>query len=176
MKVIFSHGKESGPQGSKIQYLSSIAEGLGFSVDSIDYRESFDTCWRVERLLEILEKEEEPFVLVGSSMGAYVANLAATQKLPLALFLMAPAFYVDSDEYAEKDPAAPQCPISIVHGWNDDIVPFDNALRFAKKYQTQLHGLDGDHGLNSVLKNVGDLFQLFLIDVIESQKVIAGVS
>jgi hypothetical protein len=37
MKVIFSHGKESGPWGSKITKLANIAKTLCFEVDSIDY-------------------------------------------------------------------------------------------------------------------------------------------
>jgi hypothetical protein len=57
MKVIFSHGKESGPWGSKIKRLAATAEALNFSVD------------RNDKLCEYLADENEPFVLVGSSMG-----------------------------------------------------------------------------------------------------------
>lgn len=35
MKVYFSHGKESGPRGSKIQRLASIASAHGWSDDVI---------------------------------------------------------------------------------------------------------------------------------------------
>ena len=37
MKVYFSHGKESGPWGSKITKLANIAKMHGCKVDSIDY-------------------------------------------------------------------------------------------------------------------------------------------
>lgn len=37
--VVFSHGKESGPWGSKIQALAKVAERLGGDVISVDYRE-----------------------------------------------------------------------------------------------------------------------------------------
>ena len=37
--VIFSHGKESGPWGSKIRALADVAERLGAQVMSVDYRE-----------------------------------------------------------------------------------------------------------------------------------------
>jgi hypothetical protein len=36
MKVYFSHGKESGPWGSKIKRLAGIAQQKGYAVDSID--------------------------------------------------------------------------------------------------------------------------------------------
>ena len=50
MKVYFSHGKESGPWGSKIQKLASIASEHGCTVDSIDYTDLMDPDQRVERL------------------------------------------------------------------------------------------------------------------------------
>jgi len=37
MKIIFSHGKESGPWGSKITKLANIGKAASFNVDSIDY-------------------------------------------------------------------------------------------------------------------------------------------
>jgi hypothetical protein len=69
MKVIFSHGKESGPWGSKIKRLAGTAEGLDFSVDSINYSGIANPDERVDKLCEYLVDENEPFVLVGSSMG-----------------------------------------------------------------------------------------------------------
>ena len=56
MKVYFSHGKESGPWGSKIQRLASIASEHGCEVDSVDYTDLKDPDLRVERLLSILKK------------------------------------------------------------------------------------------------------------------------
>jgi hypothetical protein len=61
MRVYFSHGKESGPWGSKITSLANIAKDQGFSVDSIDYSDIVDPDLRVERLINVLEKEEEDF-------------------------------------------------------------------------------------------------------------------
>ena len=79
MKVYFSHGKESGPWGSKIKRLANIAKGQGFSVDSIDYSGTLDPDLRVERLIKILKNTKEDFVLVGSSMGGYVSLVGAEQ-------------------------------------------------------------------------------------------------
>ncbi|MEP0710601.1 MAG: alpha/beta hydrolase, partial [Algoriphagus sp.] len=76
MKVFFSHGKESGPWGSKIKRLANIAEEYGCSVDSIDYADNPDPDLRVERLVNILKDVKEDFLLVGSSMGGYVSLLA----------------------------------------------------------------------------------------------------
>ena len=76
MKVYFSHGKESGPWGSKIKRLANIAKAHGCSVDSIDYTDMLDPDLRVERLIKTLKGVEEEFLLVGSSMGGYVSIAA----------------------------------------------------------------------------------------------------
>jgi pimeloyl-ACP methyl ester carboxylesterase len=80
MKVIFSHGKESGPWGSKITRLAKIARQHGFEVDSIDYRNIGDTDDRVTRLIEALTCEEI-IILVGSSMGGYVSLVASEEAI-----------------------------------------------------------------------------------------------
>ena len=61
MKLIFSHGKESGPWGFKIRRLAPIAEGHGCIVDSIDYRDCADAEQRVERLLSHSSQEVRAF-------------------------------------------------------------------------------------------------------------------
>jgi hypothetical protein len=69
MKVYFSHGKESGPWGSKIRHLAAIAQELAFSVESLDYSDIQSPDLRVTRLLEALKAEEDDVILVGSSWG-----------------------------------------------------------------------------------------------------------
>lgn len=53
MKVYFSHGKESGPRGSKMTQLIDVASQLGYTVDSIDSSDLLDPKLSVERI-EIL--------------------------------------------------------------------------------------------------------------------------
>lgn len=49
MKVYFSHGKESGPWGTKIKRLAATAREYNCDVDSIDYTDTFDPDLRVEQ-------------------------------------------------------------------------------------------------------------------------------
>jgi hypothetical protein len=84
MKVIFSHGKESGPWGGKITKLANIAKELNFSVDSIDYTDTFSPDERVVILNKYLENETQPFILVGSSMGVMFHSF---QQKPIAHLL-----------------------------------------------------------------------------------------
>lgn len=161
MKVVFSHGKESGPWGAKITHLASIAKAYGYQVESIDYRASLDPESRVERLLSVLTDEDTAdIVLVGSSMGGYVSTVAAQKLQPRGLFLMAPAFYLSG--YAVQNPQCPACLVSIVHGWRDDVVPADNAIAFARANHCDLHIIDSDHGLGDSLDYVGKVFADFM--------------
>ena len=50
--VVFSHGKESGPWGTKIMALADIARASGWRVESVDYRGLDSVDDRLERLLE----------------------------------------------------------------------------------------------------------------------------
>ena len=49
--VVFAHGKESGPWGSKIKHLAALAGQRGAQVLSPDYADLSDPEQRVQRLL-----------------------------------------------------------------------------------------------------------------------------
>lgn len=169
--VVFSHGKESGPWGSKIQALARVAREHGAEVLSVDYREDppgqrhdqdavGEADRRVEQLQSLRLPEHQQLVLVGSSMGGYVSTVCSTRIPVDGLFLLAPAFYVPG--YACQNLATGAKETMIVHGWNDDVIPVENSFRFAKGSECDLHVLNGDHRLNSVLPQVEALFSLFL--------------
>ena len=159
MKVIFSHGKESGPWGSKIKRLANIAKAHGCSVDSIDYTDMLDPDLRVERLIKILESTQEDALLVGSSMGGYVSLVASEQLDVKGLFLLAPALYMDG---YKKQTYYYHSNVEIVHGWSDDVIPPENSIQFAKSNDSSLHLISGNHRLNSSLEVVERIFSQFL--------------
>lgn len=94
MKVIFSHGKESGPWGSKIRRLADAAATLGFEVESLDYTGIEDPDARVAMLEKRLADETAPVILAGSSMGGYVSAVVAGRRPVSGLFLLAPALHM----------------------------------------------------------------------------------
>lgn len=148
--VCFAHGKESGPWGTKITHLATVARGLGFDVLSPDYRHSHDPAARVEQLIE-LAPSAGTLVLVGSSMGAYVSAMACKALRPKALLLMAPALYFPGwDQEPEDIPSL----CTVVHGWRDEIVPWQRGHRFAERHRADFHLLDSDHGLNDRLPSL----------------------
>ena len=163
-RVVFSHGKESGPYGTKIRVLSGIAEKHGWKTDSIDYTDIMDPDERVSRLCDHLEGDQpEPLVLVGSSMGAYVSLVAAAELRPEAVFLMAPALYIPG--WKQQEYATDLKQVSIVHGWHDELIPPDNVLHYASAAACDLHLLPADHRLSAVLPELADIFERFLVRV-----------
>lgn len=150
--IVFSHGQESGPWGSKIRAMSEMAKGLGCAIDSIDYQGIADPTERVDKLIESCKEISGDIILVGSSMGGHVATAAATPVAAVGLFVLAPAYYMPG--YEELTPDPPPIPIEIVHGWSDDIVPPENSVRYARACAATLHMLDGDHRLTN---NIGEI-------------------
>lgn len=158
--VVFSHGKESGPWGTKIRYLSHIAKRNGVETLSIDYRDLNDPDQRVLRLLDTTLPAHDILILVGSSMGGYVATVASQGMKPRGLFLMAPAFGMPG--YTDKNIQPGAKEVCIVHGWQDEIIPVEHALSFAREHLSELHLIEADHRLNNVLPTVGRLFEDFM--------------
>lgn len=160
--VCFSHGKESGPWGIKITRLAEVARRHGYDVMSVDYRHSPDPYERLRQLID-QRPTADCLVLAGSSMGGWVSAQACAALRPRGLFLMAPALYFPGyDEEPEAVPA--HC--AVVHGWHDDIVPVEAALRFARRHAAALHLLDAGHGLTEVLPALDRLFGAFLDDCV----------
>ena len=162
--VIFSHGQESGPWGTKIRAMADTVQELGCHTDSIDYRGIADPDERVRKLIDELGAFTEPLLLVGSSMGGYVATAAAEKLNAVGLFVLAPAFYVPG--YEDLTPPPAKIPVSIVHGWRDDVVPVGNSFRFAEQCRASLHILDGDHRLTDLIDEINQLLAQFVRKIV----------
>lgn len=158
--VYFAHGQESGPWGTKILAMAEAVRALGWRAESVDYRGIADPAERAAKLVRECERLEEPLVLVGSSMGGYVAAAAAPGLRPAGLFLLAPAFYLE--EYGVAPPPVPGAPLEIVHGWRDDVVPADDSIRFAREARATLHLVDGDHRLTDNIDEINYYLARFL--------------
>jgi len=158
--VYFSHGQESGPWGSKIQAMAEAVRALGCRAESVDYQGIADPTERVDKLIAECQGLKEPLVLVGSSMGGHVATAAAVPLNAIGLFVLAPAYYIA--EYEELTPPPPDIPISIVHGWRDDVVPPENSIRFAAECHATLHLVDGDHRLAENIDEIIGYLERFI--------------
>jgi predicted esterase len=158
--VIFSHGQESGPWGTKIRAMADLARSVGCQVESIDYQGIADPTERVEKLIAECVDITDRLILVGSSMGGHVAAAAAEKLEAAGLFVLAPAFYMPGFE--ALTPVPPKMPICIVHGWNDDIVPVENSIRFAADSKAELHILDAGHRLTEKIDEINYYLKRFI--------------
>ena len=158
--VVFSHGQESGPWGTKIRAMAEKVRALGCSADSIDYRGIADPTERVRKLLRECADIREPLILVGSSMGGHVATAAAETLGAIGLFVLAPAWFMEG--YEHLTPAPPSMPICIVHGWHDDIVPVENSVRYARNCSATLHIVNGDHRLTNNIGAINVYLEQFI--------------
>jgi len=159
--VVFSHGKDSGPWGKKITALADVARSEGYDVESVDYRGIESVKGRNERLIEVCKSLAGDLVLVGSSLGGFVALTASSQLHARGVFLMAPALYLEGLPPLRE--RLLDCPAAIIHGWRDETVPVEHSIRFAREYRASLHLLDGDHQLHDQLRFIKYLFEYFLI-------------
>jgi len=157
--VQFIHGKESGPWGSKITYLADIARSLGYEVESLSYSGITDPQKRVEKLVAA-HRKQPAYLLVGSSMGGWVATTASALIDVHGLFLLAPALYMP--DYPPHQLGCPGEYVEIVHGWRDSLIPYQNIVRFAKESHCTLHLVDDEHRLIQRLDQVGEYFSNFL--------------
>jgi pimeloyl-ACP methyl ester carboxylesterase len=158
--VFINPGKNPDPKTPKNQCLAEVAAAKGFHVEIVDYTGIESPEDWVQRLLLSGAFQFEQVVLVGISMGGYVATVAAEKLAPKGLFLLSPVLYLEP--YANLDPQPRAEFITVVHGWDDPIVPVANAYRFAEKFRADIHVLSGDHSLASHLSSIAGLFGLFL--------------
>jgi pimeloyl-ACP methyl ester carboxylesterase len=158
--VVFSHGKESGPWGSKITAMAAVVREAGVAAESVDYRGMDNPAERVRKLIAAAADFKGPLVLAGSSMGGHVSGTASAVLNPRGLFLLAPAFYMPGFE--QYTPHDVDCPTTIVHGWRDDIVPVENSIRWAREHSAALHILDSGHRLEDRIPEICALLRDFL--------------
>lgn len=160
--VVFSHGSEGTPFGTKIRALYEIAESEGYEVAAVDYRGIDNPDDRVQMLQEFCRDFSSHLVLVGSSLGGYVSLAAAPTLHAKGVFLMAPAIYMPG--IPELSRGLPDCPITLVHGWRDEVIPYEQSMRFAKENRLALHLVESDHRLHSAIPFLQFLFQYLLIE------------
>jgi hypothetical protein len=82
--------------------------------------------------------------------------MAAGALRPQTLMLLAPALYFPG--FDEEPQGIPPL-TSVVHGWHDDIVPVDRAIRFAGTHACELHVLPSGHTLTDQLPALERLFE-----------------
>ena len=162
---ILSHGFESGPDATKVTALAEVAERLGWSHERPDYTdldarreigELGDVPARLQRLRELAQRAAArgPLVLAGSSLGAYISGRVSLEVPVRGLFLMAPPTTMGPLPGLD----AANAPLSVLHGWDDELIPADEVVRWAQARRANLLMVKDTHRLSS---HVGASAQAF---------------
>lgn len=166
---ILSHGFESGPDATKVTALAEVAERLGWSHERPDYTD-LDACRdvselgdveaRLARLREIAATAAArgPVVLAGSSLGAYISGRVSLEVPIHGLFLMAPP--TTMGRLPTLDAAA--VPVSIIHGWDDELIPAQQVTDWAHPRRARLLLVNDSHRLSDHVEASADAFAQLL--------------
>jgi predicted alpha/beta-hydrolase family hydrolase len=166
---ILCHGFESGPDATKVTALADVAQRLGWSHERPDFTdldakrdvsELGDVPARVQRLLGFARSAAArgPLVLAGSSLGAWIAGRVSLQVPVAGLYLMAPPITLDGAHPLE----AARVPVSIVHGWDDELIPAAQVVAWAQQRRARLLLVDDSHRLSSHVEASAAAFGQFL--------------
>lgn len=166
---ILSHGFESGPDATKVTALARAAEAMGWSCERPDYTDLDarsgvgklgDVPARLQRLREIAANaaQHAPLVLAGSSLGAYISARIALEVPVRGLFLMAPPLAMGPLPALD----APDVPLSIIHGWDDELIPADGVVAWARPRKARLLLVDDGHRLERNVQASAEAFATLL--------------
>lgn len=95
LRILYLHGFASSPESRKARFFSERLRQHGFSVDTPDLAKGDFSKLTITGQLQLIEEllGPEPAVLIGSSLGGYLAALYAGRHPSIAkLILLAPAF------------------------------------------------------------------------------------
>ncbi len=163
--AVLSHGLESSPEATKVSALAEVAARRGWETLRPDYRD-LDAMGpeqagppRLQRLLSLLP-EDRPLLLGGSSFGAFISGRASLQRHLCGLFLIAtpPGLPGDATHFV----MAKGMPTMLVHGWQDELCPVEQAIGIAAEYAADLLVLPGDHRLSVYVTRIAEAFDGFL--------------
>ncbi|MEO8747420.1 MAG: alpha/beta hydrolase [Rhodanobacter sp.] len=168
-QVILSHGCDSGPQATKVSVLAAVAEDLGWTTQRPDYRDDdarglvASVSPRIARLRATVEALQEPPLLVGSSMGAFMSALVSLDVPVAGLLLLATPGAIPG--YPRRLDMRREVPTMLVHGWRDEVCPVAGAQEYAARFRVPLLVLDDDHRLGSSMDFITLQFRLLLDQV-----------
>jgi len=142
MKVLFLHGLESKPGGTKAAYLESKGyEVLNPALPKTDFEESI-------RIAQEVIDQEQPNVIVGSSRGGAVAM--GVNPCGASVVLIAPGWrrFLNEEKIAEWNIRCEPSTTMILHSKNDDIIPLADSEEIVRNHGVKLIEVGTGHRMS----------------------------
>ena len=152
LKVLFVHGLEGNPQGSKARFLTEHFDTVVPAMNTSDFGASVET-------IALAARQRPPDVLVGSSFGGAVAlRLLQRGDHRGPALLLAPA----ARHFGVEERIPEGVRVVIVHGTRDTVVDVEGSRRLAATGTAglvELREVDDEHRL-ATLVDSGELAAL----------------
>lgn len=165
-QIILSHGSGSSPDATKISALAAQAEALGWATQRPDYgaddARGHANCVapRISRLRATIEALDQPPLLVGSSMGAFVSALVSLDVPVAGLLLLATPGEIPG--YTQRLDLRRDVTTLLIHGWRDEVCPLADIFHMAGQRKLPLMIVDDDHRLGDSMQVIAAQFQFML--------------
>ncbi len=137
-KVLFLHGLESKPGGSKAKFLAKNGyEVLNPMLPKSSFEDSV-------RIAQKIVDEDRPDVIVGSSRGGAIAM--CLEPYAAGVVLVAPAW--SHFDYSRENALPTSKGTVILHCKDDDIVKFEDSKRLCDEHGAQLISVGKEHRMS----------------------------
>ena len=142
MKVLFLHGLESKPGGSKANFLKLN----GFEVLNPHLpKESFEESVRIAQ--EVIDAEN-PDLVVGSSRGGAVAMSVNTVGAPIVLIAPGWKRFMNESQLSDWDIRCEPQRTIVLHSPEDDIIPIEDSYEIADRWQVKVIEVGAGHRMS----------------------------
>ncbi len=192
-RIIYLHGFASSPLSSKAQFFRRKFAECGVAIEIPRLDEGKFEALTITGQLGVIDRAVagEPAILMGSSLGGYLAALYAARHPEIeSLVLLAPAFQFpsrfrerystpifhygyqremplgyqiveDATNYEDEPVFSP--PALVIHGTHDSVVPAAISTGYAAKHpNVTLRLIQSEHELTDVLDPLWDRVREFL--------------
>jgi hypothetical protein len=169
LKILFLHGLEGSPDGTKAQYLKKEYDAYTPILDTSELialknAEPTGEWTSINRGIIIAASrvplqqarealvEYDPDVIIGSSMGG-----ALLAKLVKEHMWMGPCIFLASAAKLMFGIGSVTCrygvPLKWVHGYDDDVIPVTHSMNAAQESHGTCHLVHDDHRLESLVES-----------------------
>ena len=142
MRVLFLHGLESKPGGTKARYLQEAGyEVLNPALPKTSFEDSIS-------IAQDVIDDMKPDVVVGSSRGGAVAMSVSTRGAPVVLIAPGWSRFMDEQQMREWDIRCEPQRTIILHSRNDDIIPIEDSEALNKHHNIKIIEVGDNHRMS----------------------------